>query len=244
VSAYRVAIDQTTRAIDRRAKYYRNLIVTVVSICVGSLGWSIATRSLSPLSGFLLLFPVCGLYFFIDAKLLHDWRSKLLEGWIRGELDFRAFRQAVGANPSLPKDTLQGMLATLPESGDLITEQGVSPGTRSAVSAVATTMHACQSDATAIRVAGIAIAVFSSVLALLLWTWHPLLGMLAFLSLPLLRRWLKLCRLRGLGERILAARHKSDFNQNQYMVLLNNLNWDPISSSERGHLLLVLNSVK
>jgi hypothetical protein len=33
VSAYRTAIDQTIETIDRRARYFRNQIVIVVTIC-------------------------------------------------------------------------------------------------------------------------------------------------------------------------------------------------------------------
>jgi len=192
---------------------------------------------MSPLSGFFLLFPVCGLYFFIDGKLINNWRSKLLEGWVRGELDFRALRQAVGAIHTLPKDTLQSMLETLPSAGDLLTEQGVSPGTRRTVATAVTTIHACRSDATAIRVAGFAVAGGSLMVAAALGTWQPLLGMVAVLSLPLLRKWLSLLRLRGLGKRTLAAQQLADFNQEKYLAIVSSLQWDPISESERSELL-------
>jgi len=120
VSAYQTAINLTTLTIDRRANNYRNLVVAVVLVSLGSIGWAIFAPSLSALSGFFLLLPVCGLYLFIDGKLLNDWRSRLLEGWVRGEIDFQAFCQAVDAIPTLPKSTLQGMIATLPSAGDLL----------------------------------------------------------------------------------------------------------------------------
>jgi len=237
MTAYRIAIDLTTRTIDRRAKYFRNLIVAVVLLSLGSTGWAMFAWATSPLSGFFLLFPVCGLFFFIDGKLLNDWRFKLLESWVRGEIDFRAFHQTVGAIPSLPKNTLQGMLDTLPLSGDLLTEQEVSSSTREAIAAVVTTIHACRSDAVAVKTAAFAIAGGSLILAVMLWTWYPFFGILAVAALPWLRKWMRLWRLRRLGERILAARCKPDFNQEKYLALVVPLRWEPILASEKGNFL-------
>ena len=36
----------------------------------GSIGWAAVTGTFSPLSGLLLLLPACGVFFFLDAKLL------------------------------------------------------------------------------------------------------------------------------------------------------------------------------
>jgi hypothetical protein len=100
--------------------------------------------ALSPLAGFFLLLPISSVCV-LDSRLLNDWRLQLLEGWARGELDFRSFRAAVEAVPTLPKDTLQSMLATLPSAGSFITEQGISSSTRNAIAAVVTAIHACRS---------------------------------------------------------------------------------------------------
>src|ERR1035438_3425703 len=91
LSPYRIAIDQTTKAIDDRARSYRNLIVTVSALIVGSIGWAAVTRTFSPLIGLVLLFPICGFFFVLDGKLLNGWRSRLFEAWIKKDIDFRAF---------------------------------------------------------------------------------------------------------------------------------------------------------
>ena len=49
MSACRLAIDQTTSPIDRRAKYYLNLIVAVVVVNLGSLGWAVLAWAWRPL---------------------------------------------------------------------------------------------------------------------------------------------------------------------------------------------------
>ncbi len=135
MSAYRIAIDQTTKMIDNRARYFRNLVVAVVVLTLGSLGWAAVTWTFLPLSGLLLLLPLCGRFFFLDAKLLNDWRSQLLDAWVKNDIEFRGFCDAVSAIPTLPKNTIQSMLATLPSAGDLAAEQRISSSTREATAA-------------------------------------------------------------------------------------------------------------
>jgi len=158
VSTYRIAIDLTTETIDKRAKYLRNLIIGVVLVSLVAFGWALVSRMLFPLSFLLLLFPLCGLFYFLDAKLLAEWRCGLFSSWTTGEIDFGALNAAVRAVPTLPKDTLGSMLDTLPSAGDLLTEHQVSSPTREAVAAVVMTIYACRSDAVAFKAAGYAIA--------------------------------------------------------------------------------------
>ena len=96
-----------------------------------------------------LLLPMCGVYFFLDSEVLNEWRAKLFEGWIKGEIDFEVLRQTVAGLTTLPKDTLQSMLATLPSVGDILKEQAISSSTREAIALLSTTIDACRSDAIA-----------------------------------------------------------------------------------------------
>jgi len=138
VSAYRLAIVQTITTIDTRARYFRNLVVSVVVLTLGSMGWVAVTWTFLPLAGLLLLIPAGGLFFFLDAKLLNDWRSRLLDAWVRKEIELRGFCDAVSAIPTLPKETLQSMLATLPTVDDLPTEQPISTSIREGTVALTT----------------------------------------------------------------------------------------------------------
>jgi hypothetical protein len=235
--SYRVAIDRTTGTIDRRAKYFRNLIVAVVVVSLGSLGWTAVSRTISPLAGLLLLVPLCGLFFFLDARLLDDWRSYLLEAWVRKDIDFRAFRDAVNAVPKIPKGTLGSMLATLPSTPDLVAEQRASPSTREGVAAAVVGVHALQSDAIALKTAAAALLSFAVVIALARRRWEPLLGLVAPILLPILGKCLKRKRIEVLKERTFAARAKPDFSYEKYEELVACLQWDPISGSERDGFL-------
>ncbi len=223
MSPYRIAIDWTTGTIDQRAKYFRNLIIVVVAIIFLSIIWAAFIRSDAPLAGFLLLLPTCGFFFVLDSKLLDDWQSRLLEAWVKKDIDFRALYEALNAIPKLPKETLRSMLATLPSAGDLPAEQRISSSTREAVAAAVTDIHACQSDTVALKAAATAIVSTSVILAMALRMWQPLLGNLAVFVLPILKAWLNRKRMGEVKKRTLAARAKPDFSNEKYEQLVKSL---------------------
>jgi hypothetical protein len=237
MSAYRLAVLQTIRTIDTRARYFRNLLVSVVVLTVGSLGGAAVTWTFSPLAGLLLLLPAGGLFFFLDAKLLNDWRSRLLDAWVKKEIELRGFCDAVSAIPTLPKESLQNMLATLPSVGDLPREQPISSSTREAIAALMRMMHACESDATALKASAFAIVTGSLITASILWMWQPILGITILAMFPLLRKWLRRRRLEVVMERTAAARVKPDFSNVKYGEFLANLPWQPISPQEHDAFL-------
>ena len=237
MSAYRVAIDQTTKTIDRRARYFRNLIVTVVVLSLGSIGWSLVTWTILPFSGFLLLVPSCGFFFVFDHKVLKDWRSHLVDSWVDKRIDFGSLCSAVSDISTLPKDTVQGMLATLPSARDLVVEQGVSSTTREAVAAAVAGIHGCQSDALVLKTTATAIVSVLVAIAATRQMWEPLLGVMAVVLLPILRKWLKRRRIATLKQRTVMARTKVDFSKEKYEHLVASLEWAPISKSERDGLL-------
>ena len=224
MSAYRIAIDLTTQTIDKRAKYYRNLIVAVVFTSLASIGGALVSWSLLSLLGVFLLFPICGLFFFIDAKLLNQWRSQLFQHWVKKEIDFCSFCDTVNTISILPKNTLQGMLVTLPITGDIIAEQAISSSTREAMAASIAVNHANRSDAIALKVTGFAMVVCSLILALSLRIWQPLLGITVISIFPLLQEWTRRRRLRKSLKKVLLAQQKPDFNQEKYAQFVAELN--------------------
>jgi hypothetical protein len=237
MSAYRIAVLQTITTIDTRARYFRNLVVAVVVLTLAFIGWAAVSRTFSPLAGLLLLLPLCGLFFFLDAKLLNDWRSQLFDAWLRKDIEFRDFCEAASAIPMLPKDTLQRMLTTLPLTGDLPAEQRIFSSTREATAALATAMHNRESDVMALKATGFAIATGSPITAMALWMWQPILGITVLALFPFMRKWLRHRRLRALRERTAAARAKPAFSNAKCGELIANLPWDPISTAENDAFL-------
>jgi hypothetical protein len=238
--SYRVAIDQTTQTIDRRAKHFRNLIVAVTIIGLGSIFWAGIAWSWLPLAGIFLLVPICGLYLFLDSKLLNHWRINLLARWEKGAIDFRALYDAVIAISTLPKNTVESMLETLPIVGDLVAEQSISSSTRKAIAAVVTTIHACRSDHIAFKATGYTITGGVLIVAAALWMWQPLLGLFTVSLVLLLRKWLKTRRLKGIRERIITAQQEPDFHLEKFLEIVSKIHWTPISASEKKTILATL----
>ena len=233
MSAYRLAIVQTITTIDTHTRHFRNLVVAVVVLTLGSMGWAAVTWTFSPLAGLLLLLPVGGLFFFLDGKLLNDWRSRLLDAWVKKDIEFRVFCDAAGAIPTLPKETLQNMLATLPSVGDLPMEQRISSSTREVIAARATAIYTCQSDAMALKATGFAIATGSLITVAILGMWQPILGITVLALFPFVRKWLIRRRLRAFRERTAILRAKPDFSNATYVELVANLPRHPISPAEK-----------
>jgi hypothetical protein len=219
MSAYKTAIDLTTQTIGKRARYYRNLIVIVVLIGLSSIGFALLMWSFKPLAGLLLLFPVCALFFLIDAKLLERWRSKLLQSWASKAIDFSALDDALNAISILPKETLQGMLATLPRVTEITAEQAIPQSTRVAVSAGIEVMYQNRSDLIAFKLAGFVVGVGTIMLAIVLSCWKALLLVVVVLISPLLQKRVKQWRLKKSAEKVALAQKQADFNQPIYLQL-------------------------
>ena len=226
MSAYRVALDETTATIDRRARYYRNLIAAVSAMGLGSVVWAVISWTAAPLAGLSLLLPACGLFFFLDSRLLGEWQSGVMEAWVKKEIDFRAFRHAADANPVLPKATLQGMLATLPDASDLVAEQKISSSTREGVAAAVAGMHACQSDAIAWKTTAAAIVCGLAAIAASRRSWEPLAGCAVLILLPVARAWLLGRRIANWKSKLSASLAKPDFSRVNYSQLITRPPWD------------------
>jgi hypothetical protein len=233
VSAYRLAIVQTITTTNSRARYFRNLVFTVVVLTLGSIGLAAVTWTFSPLAGLLLLFPACGLFFFLDAKLLNDWRSQLFDAWLRKDIEFRDFCEAASAIPMLPKGTLQRMLTTLPLTGDLPAEPRIFSSKREATAALAIAMQTRESDVMALKATGFAIATGSLIIAVIFWMWQPILGITVLALFPFMRNWLRRRRLRALGQKTVAARVKQEFSNATNDELVANLSRHPITAAEK-----------
>lgn len=240
MSIYTLSINLTTQTINNRARHFRNQIVVVVIVGLCSIGGAAATRTLWPLAGLLFLFPICGLFSLLDAKLLNDWRANLLATWVTREFDFWAFREAMGAIATLPKATLLGMLTTLPSTPNWGMERATSGATCAAVAEVVTVLHAYHADAITVKALGSAIAAVAFVFAIALEDGRPLLLTAAILLLPLLSRCVEGRRLAKLKALIAAARRGPDFDPGAFEGLIHPLDWRALSTDQRNGLATVV----
>jgi hypothetical protein len=215
-SVYREALDATLAVLERRARNLRNLVVLVSVIGVASFVGALVTRPAAGLAGLLVLVPACGFFFFADATLLSGWRSALIASWVKREVDFAAFRDALRATPSLPTETSESMLATLPSAGDLVAEQRLSAPTRQGVAAASRMVHATRTDALLLNVAAAALGTTAVVAAIWTGTWKPLAGLMTLLLCPLVAAVWRRQRLAAREAEVAACRAQSDFQEPEY----------------------------
>lgn len=210
--SYRAAIDDTVCAINKRATMFRRQSVTIVSLLVSTVAVALIRRTPSMLAALLFLVPVSGGFMLADARILTRWRHSLLDAWTRGEIDVAAFQEAIRAHPRLPQQTLDGMLATLPLSGDLVAEQAVRGPTRRAIAAANAATHGLAIDTLLLK--AVAGAIVAMVTWAALWTasWQALIGFAVMLVLVPARVVMRRRRLSRRDAHIAACRLQDGFS--------------------------------
>jgi hypothetical protein len=112
------AIDLTVRAIEGRARLYRNLVVAVSAVLVLSILLSVLFHRWLPISGFVLLAPLTGGFLYFDSRLVRRWRARIVEMTSLRSLERATFQKTISGFRQLPPNTLKSMLSTLPASGE------------------------------------------------------------------------------------------------------------------------------
>jgi 4-amino-4-deoxy-L-arabinose transferase-like glycosyltransferase len=237
--AFLEAVALTTQTIDIRAKRFRNLVIAVVLVALGSVLWAGIQWSWSPLAGLLALVPLCGAFLYQDTCLVNRWRQQLLDYWTQERLDLDCFRSAVSAVRLLPAGTLQAMLQTLPTGKELHTSEDISPCARKAIALTLRAIHGCQADRTIGSTVAGTVGLAALAGALLQGSWLPLSGLAAVL--PILgagkcmqsfRWWRWKRQIRGLPQQGLSPETLAD--------LVARLDWSPVSEKKKAGLLAAL----
>ena len=114
------------RTLGRRAAWYRNLVVAVAALVLGSVAWALAAGRAWPLAGLLLLLPSCLAFVLNDRRLVRGWRHEILGLARDGGLDLNAFLSVIPEIRTLPGRTLRGMLDVLSRDPASIPDPGVS----------------------------------------------------------------------------------------------------------------------
>jgi len=237
MAGYRLLLDDTANTLIRRARGFRNLVVAVVLVAFGAVAGAVALLSLRPLVILSLLGPAYVVFLWHDNRVLADWRRSLADAWQRREIDFSAFRQALGANQALPSATVQGMLATLPLARDLTVEQGWSAGTRAAIAQALEVRDSGHTESLAGRGAGVTSVTLAMVFAILFRTWLPLFGCALVPVLILLCAWSRRRRMSRAVTRIAGLLQVGDCAIDQYREGLAALDWGAGAGCDKVRLL-------
>jgi hypothetical protein len=114
-SVFREALLTTLSTLEQRARAYRNVVVLVSLVSIGSIIIAGVLRRWDGLLGLLLLAPLSGALLFLDTRRVRRWQAVILEMWQARSLGMTHFRETITSFRHLPRDSLDGMLATLPQ---------------------------------------------------------------------------------------------------------------------------------
>ncbi len=238
MSNYRSLLDLTSEILIERTKCYRALVIAFVVISLLSIVISIVTMNLWPMTGFLLLIPAYSLFLLCDGIKLNQWRTQVLISWKSKAIDINALKQALTTNKVLPPQTLDGMLETLFDAGDLVTEQSVPVCVREALA-----------DALTARDNNLFIALLGKAML-------QTIAVLIILSAIILNACLLLMLLvvpivvivsNGYNRRILSKvviqgkknREASDFDIAQYQNIAKTVSWHGVSPKDKDKILML-----
>ena len=214
---YELAISLTIKTIERRAKYYRNLIIAVLLVLFCTLVWAIISGRFATLAVCVFLFPLGHGYFLADALLLHSWRKRLLRAWIEQDFNLQLFGRAMSELPQLPQNTLQAMLDSLPAVAT--TEQYMSIATREAITIAIQSEHANQMENLAIRTIAFILAAGCVSIAAFTGQTRPLFGLFLLLAVWPARIILKCIRHRSVQRQIDALKKDANFDTSSYTAV-------------------------
>ena len=114
VSAYTAVFDAAREVIVQRSRQYKWLVIGVSLGGVASVVVAIAAGSLLPLlAGFALPSAVTG-FLTLDLRAVQCWRRSALNHWVEGGLQLDLLARTLKQVPTLPAQTVAGMVETLP----------------------------------------------------------------------------------------------------------------------------------
>jgi hypothetical protein len=121
------AIDMTLATFEDRGRLYRNLVVAVSLVSLGSILTALLCWRGLPLAGLIIVVPLTGAFIYLDTRRVSAWRNSVLSMCRTRGLDLALFCNTVSQLKHLPQGSLQSMLATLPvKSPGALTQEGPS----------------------------------------------------------------------------------------------------------------------
>lgn len=209
-------IQHTLRVLERRSRWFRNVVIAVVLIPVASGVGALVAGSWLPLLGLLVLVPVCILFLLLDVWVVQQWQRFLFARWQEGRIKLDVFSHALDAMPQLPKHTVRAMLNTLPTQALDARIHQPSTTTREALVATVEVISRYEVARQAWILGGVVVALVSITGAVVLMAWWPLAGLLVSAMLPLCWRWYQQRGRQQLKARLLPLVEESDFEPSIY----------------------------
>jgi len=108
------AVNVTLRAMERRLRLYRNILVCVSLGLSGSALVALIFRKWIILGGGVLAVPLLvGCFLYLDARAVRAWRDRVLQMQDKGGLDVDQLKKTLTSMRYIPDATLHSMFAML-----------------------------------------------------------------------------------------------------------------------------------
>jgi len=108
-----IAIESTKKTIEKRAFYFRNLVISVILLFLSSIVCAVIFKAFYPLALILLIIPLCAFFIYWDNLIVCNWSKEIKMLVIQNRLDLDTFEQTVISIKSIPQGTILGMMSRI-----------------------------------------------------------------------------------------------------------------------------------
>jgi hypothetical protein len=106
-------VQLTLRAIEDRARVYRNTVVAVSLVVLAAPVLALVLWSARPLAAWLISIPITIVFLWYDRWIVDRWRRQVMTQCASRGLDLAVVLQILPSQRHLPENTLAGMLEEL-----------------------------------------------------------------------------------------------------------------------------------
>ena len=223
MSVYKIAVEQTAQTIEHRARYFRNLVITIVFITLTSVISSFASWSFKPLIGLIIVWPACAFFVMMDCRLLNQWQINFFSKWTKQEISLSSFNHMIKAIPQLPPKTTQSMLRMLPILSDGTIENKLSIITREAIAFVFMTAHKMLFNLIAFKTIAYSIASLCVIASIVLHSWLPASFLVILVITYGIEKYIRYFQVKSLKKKIIKFLTYSEFDKLSYNALIKTL---------------------
>ena len=236
-SPFKEAMSLTTQAIEKRVKWFRNLIISVVAVALTSLILALIQLSWQPLMGLILFVPLCGVFLYLDSHLVNHWQERILQMWVQGDLDLTIFYNSMLTIRMFPQRMFQGMLKTLLINNQFIDSGNLNQEVKKSLVHTIQTISCCQNHKIVFFSLAYTFALICIAMAGILKSWLPLFGILLVPLLLGMSNWFNSLKLRHLRRHFLEINRQEKEKFKYFIEAVSQLDWGSIPEKKKAQLL-------
>ena len=179
-------IERTKKTLQKRSLHYRNLVIIISLLLFITPITALISLSWQPLFAWLLIPLAYTLFLYSDQRQLSKWQLTILTDWQQDKLKLQFLAQSLLHLPIFPENTIQSMVALLPQPKESDT---LSFESRQAIVCLQKTINHCHRIRNSMLILSMIIIVFSFLLSIILNSFFPLLFIVFIMPLRIIETW-------------------------------------------------------